>query len=246
MKLYDLLAPNVVSAIAAEAHRLGMTVTGHVPRALTLLAAIDSGMDQVAHLPIRGDPESDSVRALIDSLRVRGTVVDPTASWGELLGHSTAVPVSAFQPGVAYLPPVLAQRITAMGAAHLDTATARAQLARTLRIIGQLHDAGVPVVAGTDEGVPGFSVYRELELYAAAGFTPMEALRAATAVPARAMGLSDEVGTLEPGHRADLVVLDANPLEAIENIRTVRLVMKRGTLYRSADLWRAAGFRAPR
>jgi len=243
IKLYTLLTPAVVGAITGEAHRLGMTVTGHVPAALTLLAAVDSGMDQIAHLPIRGEARSDSVRQLIAALRAHGTAIDPTASWGELLGHSTREPVDGFQPGVAHLPPVLAQRIRAMGARGVDTAVTHARLARTLGIIGALNEAGVPVVAGTDEGVPAFSVYREIELYAAAGMSAMDALRAATAVPARAMRMEGDVGTVEPGKRADLLVLDANPLDAIRNVRTVRLVMKDGVLYRSADLWRAARFR---
>jgi imidazolonepropionase-like amidohydrolase len=243
VKLYSLLRPDVVSAIAAEAHRLGMTVTGHVPASLSLQAAVDSGMDQVAHLPIRGDAASDSVRRQIAHLRAKGTVVDPTVSWGELLQHSTAEPVAAFQPGVARLPPVLAQRIAAMGVAGIDTGTAHARLARTLGVIRALHEAGVPVVAGTDEGVPGFSVYREIELYAAAGMTPMEALRAATAVGAKAMGIADRVGTLERGKLADLVVIDGDPLARISDVRRVELVMKGGVLYRSADVWRAIGFR---
>jgi imidazolonepropionase-like amidohydrolase len=243
MKLYTLLAPDVVAAITSEAHRLGMTVTGHVPASLTVTSAVDSGMDHIAHLPIRGEAESDSVRRIIAALRAHHTVLDPTASWGELLGHSTAQPVASFQPGVAHLPPVLAQRIAAMGVRTIDTATAHARLARTLRVIRALHEAGVPVVAGTDEGVPGFSVQREIELYAAAGFTPMEALRAATAVSAEAMGLAKESGTIEPGKRADLLVLDRDPLTDLAALRSARFVMANGVLYRSSDLWRAAGFR---
>jgi imidazolonepropionase-like amidohydrolase len=243
MKLYDLLSPAVVGAITNEAHRLGMTVTGHLPRTLTILAAVDSGMDQFAHLPIRGEPGSDSVRHIIDALRAHGTVLDPTASWGELLGHSTAQPVATFQPGVDELPPVVSQRIAAMGLRTIDTATAHARLSRTLGIIRELHDAGVPVVAGTDEGVPGFSVTRELELYQMAGFTPMDALRAATAVSAHAMHLDADVGTLEVGRQADLLVLDRNPLENIANVRALRYVMKKGVLYRASDLRRAAGLR---
>lgn len=243
MKLYSLLTPSVVGAIAREAHRLGMTVTGHVPNALTVTAAVDSGMDHIAHLPIRGDASSDSVQRQIAHLKARGTVIDPTSSWGELLQHSTSEPVQNFQPGIAHLPPVLAQRIAAMGIATVDSATAHARLARTLGIIGALHAAGVPVVAGTDEGVPAFSVYREIELYVAAGFTPMEALRAATAVSAKAMGIDDRVGTLEPGKLADLIVVDGDPLARISDIRRVELVMKGGELFRSADVWRAAGFR---
>jgi len=243
MKLYSLLKPEVVAAICREAHRLGMTVTGHVPTALSLLAAVDSGMDHIAHLPIRGDPASDSVRHIIAVLKERGTVIDPTASWGELLGHSTTVPVASFQPVIDRLPPVLAQRITAMGTANIDAAAANGRLDRTLSIIGALYRAGVPIVAGTDEGIPGFSVYREIELYAKAGMSPMDALRSATAVPAKAMGIEAELGTIEAGKRADLVVLDANPLDDISNIRSVRLVMTGGRLYASAALWRSVGFK---
>jgi hypothetical protein len=246
MKLYTLLSPAVVGAITSEAHRLGMTVTGHVPASLTVLAAVDSGMDHIAHLPIRGEPGSDSVRHIVEGLRAHGTVLDPTASWGELLGHSTAQPVASFQPGVDELPPALAMRIAAMGVRTIDTATAHARLARTLGIIRELHEAGVSVVAGTDEGVPGFSVSREMELYQAAGFSPIDALRAATAVSARAMHLEREVGTLEPGRRADLLVLDRDPLEDVGNVRALRMVMKAGVLYRASDLRRAAGLRQPR
>ena len=246
VKLYDLLAPDVVGAITREAHRLGMTVTGHVPRALGLLASVDSGMDQIAHLPIRGDTASDSVKAQIASLRRHGTVVDPTAAWGELLQHSTAEPVSDLIAGVKNLPPVLAQRIGGMGLPTVDTATAHARMRRTLGVLLALHDAGVPLVAGTDEGVPGLSVYREVELYAAAGIPAMDALRAATAVPAKVMKLDQSVGTIKVGKMADLIVLDGNPLDAIRNIERVRLVMKGGVLYRSADLWRAAGFTVPK
>ncbi|MFN8574217.1 MAG: amidohydrolase family protein [Gemmatimonadaceae bacterium] len=242
MKLYSLLTPAVVAAICDEAHKLGMTVTGHVPTALSLLAAVDSGQDQIAHLPIRGEAGSDSVRAIVDALAKHHTVIDPTASWGEILGHAVAQPVATFQPGVDQLPPVLAQRIRAMGTAGIDTATAHARLARSLGIIGALYRAGVPVVAGTDEGVPGFSVYREIELYVQAGMSPGDALRAASGTSAQAMRLADQVGTLEVGKAADLIVLDANPLTDISNVRSVRMVMKGGTLYRNADIWKALGF----
>jgi imidazolonepropionase-like amidohydrolase len=246
MKLYTLLTPAVVGAITSEAHRLGMTVTGHVPASLTVLAAVDSGMDHIAHLPIRGEPGSDSVRTIVDGLRAHGTVLDPTASWGELLGHSTMQSVASFQPGVIELPPALGMRLVAMGVRTIDTTTAHARLARTLGIIRELHQAGVPIVAGTDEGVPGFSVSREMQLYQAAGFSPIDALRAATSVSARAMHLDREVGTVEPGLRADLLVLDRNPLEDVANVRALRFVMKNGVLYRASDLRRAAGLRPPR
>lgn len=240
MKLYSLLSPAVVGAICNEAHKLGMTVTGHIPTSLSLQAAIDSGMDQVAHQPIRG--EGDSLTTLIQFLKQHNTVIDPTASWNEIGGHSQAEPLQNFQPVTQHLPPVFMQTRAAGWGAAVDTATAHSRLARSLVTTRALHDAGIPIVVGTDEGVPGFSVYREMELYVQAGFSPMEALRAATAVPAKAMGREKDLGTVEPGKMADLLVLDANPLEKISNIRTVRFVMKSGALFESALLWKAVGF----
>jgi len=244
IKLYDLLTPAVVSAITHEAHALGMTVTGHVPRALGLLATVDSGQDHIAHLAIRGEAGSDSVRQVIAFLKAHGTVIDPTLSWNELNGHSTQEPVSSLVPGAALLPPVLAQRINAMGSA-IASVTAHARQARELAIVKELHDAGVLIVAGTDMGVPGFSVYREVELYERAGFSRIDALRAATAVPAEAMGMSKTTGTVEPGKHADLIVLDANPLDNLRNLNSVRFVMKDGTLYRTADIAKAIGYSTP-
>lgn len=243
MKLYSLLSPAVVSAITSEAHKLGMTVTGHVPSALSLVAAVDSGMDHVAHLPLRGDPQSDSVKQVIAHLRAKGTVMDPIASWNEIGGHSTAEPVRNFQPGVLRVPETFVQFRVANWGANVDTATAHARLSRMLESIRALHEAGVPIVAGTDEGVPAFSLYRELELYVKAGFTPINAIRSATSVAAAAMKLDKELGTIEKGKRADLLVLDANPLEDISNIRKVRLVMRAGKLYDASALWVNAGFK---
>jgi imidazolonepropionase-like amidohydrolase len=243
MKLYDLLSPGVVGAICDEAHKLGMTVTGHLPRSLSITAAVDSGMDQFAHLPIRGDPQSDTTKQIIAFLKQHGTVIDPTESWNEIGGHSQAESVQAFQPVLQHLPPPFVQfRVANWGSAAVDPATAHSRLERTLATIRALHDAGVPVVAGTDEGIPGFSVYREMELYVMAGFTPMDALRAATAVPAHALRVDKDVGTIEPGKRADLLVLDKNPLDDISNIRTSHYVMKDGRLYENDALWRVAGF----
>jgi imidazolonepropionase-like amidohydrolase len=242
MKIYSLVTPPVVDAICAEAHRLGMTVTGHVPNGMSIEQAVAAGMDHVAHLAIRGEAGSDEVNKTIAFLREHKTVIDPTQSWNELLGHATGTPLTAFQPGAAKIPPPLNRLFSNVGAAGIDAAAARARLERGLRIVKALHDAGVPVVAGTDEGIPGHSVHREIELYVEAGLTPLEALLAATIVPARAMKLDAELGTIEKGKRADMVVLNANPLERIQNIRSARWTIIDGRVYDTQALWRSVRF----
>jgi imidazolonepropionase-like amidohydrolase len=243
IKLYDLLQPVVVTALTSEAHRLGMTVTGHVPRSLTLREAVEAGMDQIAHLPITGDPDTAEVESTVEFLRRHGTVVDPVISWNELLGRSAATPVAAFQPGILKAPYSVADLFLNAAVDGLDPAAARARLENSLAILRALHAAGVPIVAGTDEGIPGHSLHREIELYVEAGLTPLEAIRAATAVPARVMGMEGEVGTIEVGKRADLVLLEGNPLQSIANIRRVRSVISQGRMYDCGQLWRVVGFR---
>ena len=242
IKIYSLVTPPIVQAICAEAHRLGMTVTGHIPNGMTIEQAAAAGMDHIAHLGIRGEAGSDEVKNTISFLRDHHTVIDPTQSWNELLGHAIGTPIAAFQPGVLKIPAPLNRVFSNAGAAGIDAATARARLERGLRIVKALHDAGVPIVAGTDEGIPGHSVHREIELYVEAGLTPMEALQAATIVSARAMKMDAELGTIERGKRADLTVLDANPLDAIRNIRRVRWTISDGRVYDAPALWQSVRF----
>jgi imidazolonepropionase-like amidohydrolase len=81
-----------------------------------------------------------------------------------------------------------------------------------------------------------------MELYVEAGFTPLEALQAATIVPARVMNVDSQMGTVEAGKRADLAILNADPLADIHNIRTVRSVVANGVYFDSAPLWTSVGF----
>jgi imidazolonepropionase-like amidohydrolase len=244
LKIYLALAPDVTAAICDEAHRQNMRCTGHVPTSMDLHSAIDSGMDQIAHFPVRGDLTSDSGKVQLAHFVAKKTVFDPTASWGEIGGKSAQEPMENIQPVLQHLPaPMLQNRIASLGQSPSDTATSHARLARTLANIKAAHDAGVPIIPGTDEGIPAYSVYRELELYVKAGFTPMEALQSATSVSAQAMHVDRDVGTIEKGKRADLLVLDASPLENISNVRSVRFVMKDGRMFESAALWTVAGFK---
>jgi Amidohydrolase family len=117
-----------------------------------------------------------------------------------------------------------------------------------------LHEEGVTILAGTDVGnpflVPGLSLHRELARLTEAGLSPLEALRSATLLPARIFGFEADRGTIETGKLADLVLLDANPLESIHNTQRIRAVVANGRPLRRADLDRllteAAAFTLPK
>jgi len=103
-----------------------------------------------------------------------------------------------------------------------------------------MHTAGVPIGAGTDTPIrlaaPGYSLHSELEMLVRAGLSPIEALRAATLRPAEFFGLEDDLGTIEPGRLADLVLLAGNPLEDITQTRSVQAVVIKGQLLDRKEL----------
>jgi imidazolonepropionase-like amidohydrolase len=122
-----------------------------------------------------------------------------------------------------------------------DLETRKKFIDKELEVVELLHKAGVPFLAGTDTppGVyifPGFSLHEELQRFVAAGFTPLEALQTATLNPARFFQMEDQLGTIEKGKLADLVFLDANPLEDIRNTQKVTAVILNGRYLSKADL----------
>ena len=244
MKIYSLVKPDVVKAIVDEAHRLGMTVTGHVPQGMTSQSVVEAGFDGIAHMQLRGQSGSDASKQQIAFFKAHHTVMDPTESWNELGGHPAATPISSFIPGVTRLPTPLARMFASMPGGNGDPQAAHARVIDGVKLLKDAIDAGLLVVAGTDKGVPGFSVQREIELYVEGGMTPLEAIQAATIMPARAMRVDKETGTIEVGKRADLAILGGNPLDKISNIETAQRVVVNGRLYDCAALWKAAGYAA--
>jgi imidazolonepropionase-like amidohydrolase len=122
-----------------------------------------------------------------------------------------------------------------------DLATRKRFVEKELEVVNTMHRAGIEFLAGTDTppGVhvfPGFSLHEELQRFVAAGFTPMEALQTATLNPAKFLGMDDRLGTIEKGKLADLVLLDANPLDDIRNTRKIAAVIVNGRYLSRADL----------
>jgi imidazolonepropionase-like amidohydrolase len=261
IKIYSSIKPEILKEICLEAHRLGLTVTGHVPRGMNAIQAVEAGMDQINHIqylmvpfapkdykPQPGvapkiDFNSEEVKNAIQFFKQRKTVFDPTLVVFEMLFHPAEVPFASFEPGAAKLPQELLAPINNTGLPAERAAYGREILDLFSNITGALHKNGLTVVAGTDQVVPGHSLRRELELYVKAGFTPMEAIRSATIVPARVMKLDRDLGTLEQGKIADLILLDGNPLENISNLRNTKYVVTSGRMFDCAELWQSVGFK---
>jgi imidazolonepropionase-like amidohydrolase len=237
-----------------------------VPEGLTAYDVIKAGQDQINHIgyiaaimhaPLpdgasRGerakaaaevDLDSDEARKALAFLKAHHTVVDPTIALSELFSATTAKRPVTFEPDVVKVSPELAEQLTDVEPPSDKSELGEKILRKEIAIVGALHRAGIPVVAGTDQAVPGHSLHREIELYVQAGFTPMEAIQAATIVPARAMGVDKESGTVQAGKRADLILVNGNPLEDVHNIRKVEYVITNGAMYHTAELWQSVGFK---
>ncbi len=262
IKIYSSVKPEIVKAITTDAHARGMRVTGHIPEGMTAIDGVDDGMDQINHIeyevpyfshPVLGpDGKPDRTKApaaefdgerakqLIGVLKAHHTVLDPTLALYEIFWST--VPLAQLEPGVDHVAPQLREALNTPPPQGEHAAVARAQWQIILGTLRALHAANIPIVAGTDQAIPGYSLHRELELYVESGFTPLEALQAATIEAARALGVEKESGSLERGKRGDVLLLDADPLKDIHNTRRVWRTVAGGAVYEPAPLWQSVGF----
>lgn len=262
IKIYSSVRPDVLSAATAAAHARGLTVTGHVPEGMKAIEAIDRGLDQINHIsydtpyfahPVLGpdgkpdrtkppviDADSPEAQHFIDVLKSHHTVLDPTMVVYECFMH--VKPEVEIEPGIAHLPPQLREALDSPGAPPDKAELIAGRWKANMVTLRKLHEAGIPIVAGTDQSIPGYSLHRELEIYVEAGFTNLEALQAATLVPARALGLQNDSGSLERGKRGDVLLLDADPLADIHNTRKVWRTVAAGAVYDPAPLWKSVDF----
>jgi len=262
IKIYSSVKPEIAKAITADAHAKGMTVTGHIPEGMTAVQGVNYGMDQINHIsyelqysthPVLGadgkpdrskpsvlDIDGPRMKDLVSTLQAHHTVLDPTAALYE--SFSITKPLHEVEPGVDHLPPQLREALDSpppTGDRAVIAEARRKAIIATLRV---LHEAHIPIVAGTDQAIPGYSLHRELEVYVEAGFTPLEAMQAATIESARAVGVEKESGSIEVGKRGDVLLLNADPLADIHNTRAVWRTVAAGAVYEPAPLWQTVGF----
>lgn len=170
--------------------------------------------------------DESRIPALAADMREANIAVVPTmALWATIRGARPVEELSAL-PELRYMPRNAVQNWTnsvnqIRGNAIPEAAAREVELRK--RILKALNDAGVTILMGTDApqlfSVPGFSLYNELEIMAEAGMTPYEILQSGTVNVARFFGIMEEAGTIEPGKRADLILLEANPLQNISAVR---------------------------
>ncbi|MFI9502963.1 amidohydrolase family protein [Nocardia sp. NPDC052566] len=174
--------------------------------------------------------------ALFDQMIRRGSWQSPTLSVLRRLvtGFVVGPDDPASREMLRYMPKWMSQfwQLSVDPLSAEQQETRRQNFDARLRLIAAMEAAGVGIVAGTDAGnpfvFPGYSLHEELELLVRAGLSPLRALQAATRDAARCVGLEHVSGTVEVGKQADLVVLDANPLDAIGNTRRIHAVITRG------------------
>lgn len=198
---------------------------------------------------VEAEESFDSAKAatLFAGLVKNGAWVTPTL----VVRHEHAMlraRVGANDPHAPYLPQSLAARWKTRRAATLerlgpaDFDNYQRSSRKELELVKELHRAGVRLLAGTDTGAldcyPGFSLQDELELLVQAGLTPLEALQTATRNVGEYLAKQSDVGTIERGKLADLVLLDANPLDDIRNVRKIHAVVANGKLLQRDDLQR--------
>jgi hypothetical protein len=270
IKIYSSIKPELVPTIIQLAHGKGLRVSGHVPAFMSARQFIEAGADEMQHInfvflnfffdevkdtrtPARFnvvadraatlDLSSPEVRSFIKLLQDHKTVVDPTVSIFEAMFTDRPGTVSASYAVIAdRLPPQVRREMIAGG---LPVPEGKDQRYRDsaqalLRMIKLLYDSGVTIVPGTD-AIGGFTLHRELELYAAAGIPTPEVLRIATLGPARVMKRERDLGSIAPGKLADLILVDGDPARHISDIRRTALVVKNGEIFEPAALYKAIG-----
>src|SRR5213594_2249547 len=255
MKVWYIMPPQppdtarvsaLVAAAGDEARKVGLPLIVHATGLWEAKDALRAGARVLVH-SVWSAPVDDE---FLDLARRRGTIYVPTLMVPDGYRQVAArrferdrQPLECVDPGtrakaLATDSVAPAKRPTTAALEQRAARTAQG-LAQGLANLKRVHDAGIPIALGTDAGNPltlhGASVFMELEAMQASGLTARDVLVAATANAARALGL-DSTGTVVAGATADLVVLDADPLADIRNVRRIALVVRRGEVYTRREL----------
>lgn len=266
VKIYNSFNPDWVAPVAAEAKRLGMGVTGHVPAFSSPDRVIRDGYDDIAHInqlmlgwildpkedtrtPLRLtgmargkdlDLKSERVQATVRLMKEKGIALDTTAMILERLMLSRSGQVQAGDAPYLERVPIGYQRYRKRSFVTIrtpqDDADYQGGFAKVLEVLKMLDDAGVQLLPGTDDGT-GFSNLREMEVYVAAGIPAGRALYLSTLGAERYFKRDHELGTIERGKLADFILVDGDPTANISALRKNRMTMVGGVAYYPAEIY---------
>lgn len=272
IKIYNSFPKDILRETVTYAHSRDLRVSGHIPVFLRAQDALDAGYDEIQHinqvllnflvddttdtrtlerfyLPAKRvadlDFNSAPVRDFIARLARDQIAIDPTLATFDFIRQRPGQMSQAFAAVADHLPPDIQRSLKSAEFDIPDDATAaryERSYDKMVEFVGRMYRAGVPILAGTD-GMPGFTLQRELELYVKAGLTPAQALQIATWNGAKYTRTLDDRGSIAVGKRADLVLFDGDPTRDIADVRKVALVIKDGTAYYPADVLEAFGIR---
>lgn len=270
IKLYSSINPKWVKPISDHAHRRGLRVSGHIPAFMTAEQAIKAGYDEIQHVnmlflnflagtkvdtrqqlrfSLIGEQakdlklDSQEVTDFIKLLADNQIVVDPTVStFRSLLLKKNKQIDPEFADVAEHFPPSLVRQLMGaemnVAANMLDSYQQGADA--LMKMVKAIYDAGVPIMPGTDN-LAGFTLLRELDLYAKAGIPAIEVLKIATIKPAKLMGVAHQTGSITAGKKAEIVLLDRNPLESMDNLLSASMVIKGNHFYLPEALFESLG-----
>ena len=243
LKVHEGLTREVYETIARTARDVGIPFAGHVTNTITAFEAMDAGQATIDHLDNMLEAiDSDESRLpeLVQAVVSHGTGVVPTEVLWEtaFLTPPPAEELVATRTEIRYMPPqwverwVRSQNNRRRNIGESDLPERRRVVALRRKLIKALYDGGAPLLLGVDSpqifSVPGFSIHREMRVMVEAGLTPYEALVTGTRNIAIHFGTGEETGTVAVGKRADLILLESNPLADIGNVAQRAGVMVNG------------------
>ncbi len=262
LKIHPGVPRTAFDAMAARADALTIPFAGHVPEAVGLTRALEAKYRSIDHLDgyvealvpgasgsqifgvnLAAQADESRIPALVKATRAAGTWQVPTEILLVNWLNDEDPQAMAKWPEMKYVEPGILTKWIAQKqgfVAKYSQADRQKLLALRRKLIKALHDGGVPFALGSDApqtwNVPGFSAHRELGAIVAAGLTPYEALKSGTASVGVYFGTQSSVGTVAAGKRADLILLEANPLTNIANSSRIAGVMVNGRWLSKADI----------
>ena len=270
IKIYNSFPREILAETVQYAHQSELTVGGHVPAFMSAKEAIEQGFDEINHinqllltflvgpetdtrtlerfyLPAKKiaslDFDSEEVTALIQMLKDKKIVIDPTLAGMDFIRQRDGQMAEPYKAIEAHLPPDVSRSFR-VGTMHIpDDETAQLygqSYQKMVEFVGLLYRNGVSIIAGSD-ALPGFTLHSELALYVQAGLTPSEAIQIATLNAARVSKTDKDKGSIEPGKISDIIIVDADPTIDINNIRRVSLVIAGDKLIYPNEIYRAIG-----